>query len=61
MDVAKHVLKSEGVIMGLFKSLVPTLGCEVPGNAATFGVYNLLKQSLAGGQDTSQLGRGSLM
>ncbi|OAY24405.1 mitochondrial carnitine/acylcarnitine carrier-like protein [Manihot esculenta] len=61
MDVAKHVLKSEGGTRGLFKGLVPTLGREVPGNAAMFGVYELLKQSMAGGQDTSQLGRGSLM
>ncbi|KDP34326.1 hypothetical protein JCGZ_12674 [Jatropha curcas] len=61
MDVARHVLKSEGGMRGLFKGLVPTLGREVPGNAAMFGVYELLKQYLAGGQDTSQLGRGSLM
>ena len=39
------------------------LACEVPGNAAlaVFGVYELLKQSLAGGEDTSKLGRGSLL
>ncbi|KAJ8774437.1 hypothetical protein K2173_016883 [Erythroxylum novogranatense] len=61
MDVARHVLKSEGGARGLFKGLVPTLAREVPGNAIMFGVYELLKQSLAGGQDTSQLGRGSLM
>ncbi|KAJ9135049.1 hypothetical protein P3X46_032270 [Hevea brasiliensis] len=61
MDVARHVIKSEGGMRGLFKGLVPTLGREVPGNAIMFGVYELLKQSLAGGQDTSQLGRGSLM
>jgi solute carrier family 25 carnitine/acylcarnitine transporter 20/29 len=34
---------------------------EIPGNAAMFGVYELLKQSFAGGQDTSHLGRGSLI
>ncbi|KAF2305242.1 hypothetical protein GH714_003289 [Hevea brasiliensis] len=56
MDVARHVIKSEGGMRGLFKGLVPTLGREVPGNAIMFGVYELLKQSLAGGQDTSQLG-----
>ncbi|XP_050234556.1 mitochondrial carnitine/acylcarnitine carrier-like protein [Mercurialis annua] len=61
MDVASHVLKSEGGARGLFKGMVPTLAREVPGNAALFGMYELLKQSLAGGQDTSQLGRGSLM
>ncbi|KAJ0989958.1 hypothetical protein J5N97_008314 [Dioscorea zingiberensis] len=61
MDVAKHVLKAEGGLRGLYKGLVPTLGREVPGNAAMFGVYEALKQYIAGGQDTSGLGRGSLM
>ncbi|CAK9309486.1 unnamed protein product [Citrullus colocynthis] len=60
MDVAKHVLKSHGV-KGLFKGLVPTLAREVPGNAVVFGVYELLKQHFAGGRDTSNLGRGSLI
>ncbi|KAG5228720.1 Mitochondrial carnitine/acylcarnitine carrier family protein [Salix suchowensis] len=60
MDVARHVLKSGGV-RGLFKGLVPTMAREIPGNAAMFGVYELLKQSFAGGHDTSQLGRGSLI
>lgn len=61
IDVAKHVMKSEGGMRGLFKGLVPTLAREVPGNALMFGVYELIKQSLAGGPDTSGLGRGSLM
>ncbi|XAR54816.1 hypothetical protein NMG60_11030121 [Bertholletia excelsa] len=61
MDVGRHVLRSEGGIRGLFKGLVPTLAREVPGNAAMFGVYEALKQYLAGGQDTSSLGRGSLI
>lgn len=61
MDVAKQVLRSEGGVRGLFKGLVPTLGREVPGNAAMFGVYEALKQYLAGGHDTSNLGRGSLI
>ncbi|XP_058084844.1 mitochondrial carnitine/acylcarnitine carrier-like protein [Magnolia sinica] len=61
MDVAKHVLKSEGGARGLFKGLVPTLAREVPGNAAMFGVYEALKQYFAGGPDTSRLGRGSLI
>ncbi|GLT91214.1 hypothetical protein SLE2022_091130 [Rubroshorea leprosula] len=61
LDVAKHVLKSEGGTRGLFKGLVPTLAREVPGNAAMFGVYEAVKQSMAGGQDTSKLGRGSLI
>ncbi|XP_004307146.1 PREDICTED: mitochondrial carnitine/acylcarnitine carrier-like protein [Fragaria vesca subsp. vesca] len=61
MDVAKQVLKSEGGARGLFKGLVPTMAREIPGNAAMFGVYEAIKQWLAGGQDTSGLGRGSLM
>ncbi|KAJ8632088.1 hypothetical protein MRB53_025424 [Persea americana] len=61
MDVAKHVLKSEGGVRGLFKGLVPTLAREVPGNAAMFGVYEALKQYFAGGPDTSGLGRGSMI
>ncbi|KAI3451286.1 hypothetical protein Pfo_007951 [Paulownia fortunei] len=61
MDVARHVLQSEGGARGLFKGLVPTLAREVPGNAAMFGVYEALKQYLAGGQNTSNLGRGSLI
>ncbi|KAE8729639.1 Mitochondrial carnitine/acylcarnitine carrier-like protein [Hibiscus syriacus] len=46
---------------GLFKGLVPTLAREVPRNAAMFGVYDALKQYMAGGTDTSKLGRGSLI
>ncbi|KAL6642646.1 hypothetical protein ACP70R_020827 [Stipagrostis hirtigluma subsp. patula] len=61
MDVARHVLKSEGGARGLFKGLLPTLGREVSGNAIMFGVYEATKQAIAGGQDTSQLGRGSLI
>ncbi|XP_057976346.1 mitochondrial carnitine/acylcarnitine carrier-like protein [Malania oleifera] len=61
MDVARQVLRSEGGAVGLFKGLVPTLAREIPGNAVTFGVYEALKQFLAGGQDTSGLGKGSLI
>ncbi|CAN6486308.1 unnamed protein product [Victoria cruziana] len=61
MDVARHVLRSEGGMVGLFKGFVPTLAREVPGNAVLFGTYELLKQYLAGGRDTSNLGQGSLM
>lgn len=61
MDVARHVLRSEGGARGLFKGLFPTMAREIPGNAAMFGVYEGLKQYLAGGQDTSSLGRGSLI
>ncbi|GJM91548.1 hypothetical protein PR202_ga07928 [Eleusine coracana subsp. coracana] len=58
IDVAKHVVHDAGA-RGLFKGLVPTLGREVPGNAVMFGVYEAAKQFLAGGKDTSNLGRGS--
>lgn len=61
MDVARHVLRSEGGTRGLFKGLFPTMAREVPGNAAMFGVYEAVKQYIAGGQDTSGLGRGSLI
>ena len=61
MDVARLVLKSEGGTRGLFKGLVPTMAREIPGNAVMFGVYEAIKQLLAGGTDTSGLGRGSLI
>ncbi|MED6121696.1 hypothetical protein PIB30_032574 [Stylosanthes scabra] len=61
MDVARQVLRSEGGVKGLFKGLVPTMAREIPGNAAMFGVYEATKQLLAGGRDTSGLGRGSLV
>ena len=61
MDVARHVLRSEGGTRGLFKGLVPTLAREIPGNAIMFGVYEAIKQLFAGGPDTSGLGRGSLI
>ncbi|KAE9613310.1 putative mitochondrial carrier domain-containing protein [Lupinus albus] len=61
MDVARQVLRSEGGVKGLFKGLAPTMAREIPGNAAMFGVYESLKQYLAGGPDTSGLGRGSLI
>ncbi|XP_051117518.1 mitochondrial carnitine/acylcarnitine carrier-like protein [Andrographis paniculata] len=59
MDVARQVLQSEGGARGLFKGLFPTMAREVPGNAAMFGVYEAVKQYIAGGTDTSSLGRGS--
>ena len=61
MDVAKHVIRSEGGYRGLYKGLVPTLAREVPGNAVVFGVYEALKQYFAGGTNTSELGKGSLI
>ncbi|KNA16433.1 hypothetical protein SOVF_089040 [Spinacia oleracea] len=60
IDVAKQVLSEAGA-RGLFKGLIPTLAREVPGNAAMFGVYEAVKMYMAGGQDTSGLGRGSLI
>lgn len=61
ISVAKHVLKSEGGILGLFKGLTPTLAREVPGNAVMFGVYEGIKQYLAGGRDTSGLSQSALL
>ncbi|KAL6985782.1 hypothetical protein U1Q18_019155 [Sarracenia purpurea var. burkii] len=60
MDVGRQVLRSEGGVRGLFKGLVPTMAREIPGNAVMFGVYETLKKFLAEGEDTSNLGRGSL-
>lgn len=61
IDVARHVLKAERGVIGLYKGLVPTLLREVPGNAFMFGGYEYTKQLLAGGKDTSKLGTGSLL
>ncbi|GAB2279315.1 hypothetical protein Dimus_013958 [Dionaea muscipula] len=60
MDVVRHVLAEAGV-KGLFKGLVPTMAREIPGNAVMFGVYEGLKKYMAGGKDTSELGRVSLI
>lgn len=57
----KHTLRSELGTRGLFKGLVPTIAREVAGNAAMFGVYEALKQYMAGDRDTSSLGSGSLI
>ena len=46
-DVARHVIASEGGVLGLYKGLVPTLWREGLGNVAMFGVYELVKQWLA--------------
>ncbi|XP_038887051.1 mitochondrial carnitine/acylcarnitine carrier-like protein [Benincasa hispida] len=46
---------------GPTKGLVPTLAREVPRNAVVFGVHEMLKQHFAGGRDTSNLGRESLI
>ncbi|KAF3567063.1 hypothetical protein DY000_02013575 [Brassica cretica] len=61
MDVARHVLRSEGGARGLFKGLFPTFAREVPGNATMFAAYEGFKRFLAGGSDTSSLGQGSLI
>lgn len=60
-DVIRHTLRSELGMRGLFKGLIPTMAREVPGNAAMFGSYEALKQYMAGGRDTSNLGSGSLI
>lgn len=64
IDVARHVIRAEAGVPGLFKGLTATLGREVPGNIAMFGVYELLKQQFAQRQglaSTSELGKGSLL
>eukprot|EP01018_Ginkgo_biloba_P006354 Gb_41789 [translate_table: standard] len=61
IDVARQVLRSEGSVRGFFKGMIPTFCREVPGNALLFGIYEGLKQFMAGGHDTSQLGRGALL
>lgn len=61
MDVARHVLRTEGGARGLFKGLFPTFAREVPGNATMFAAYEAFKRYLAGGSDTSSLGQGSLI
>lgn len=54
-DVARHVLRSEGGVIGLFRGLTPTLLREVPGNAIMFGVYEAAKQYAAGSRETASL------
>ncbi|KAG2261832.1 hypothetical protein Bca52824_068911 [Brassica carinata] len=61
MDVARHVLRSEGGARGLFKGLFPTFAREIPGNATMFATYEAFKRFLADGSDTSSLGQGSLI
>ncbi|KAK1356840.1 hypothetical protein POM88_050096 [Heracleum sosnowskyi] len=73
IDVARHVFETAGVrglfrgsrhvfetagARGLFRGLVLTMAREIPGNATMIGIYEGLKQYLAGGLDTSKLGRG---
>lgn len=45
-DVARHVLRHEGGVPGLFKGLSATLGRESIGNICMFGVYEVVKQQL---------------
>eukprot|EP00271_Cylindrocystis_brebissonii_P013536 TRINITY_DN33429_c0_g1_i1.p1 TRINITY_DN33429_c0_g1~~TRINITY_DN33429_c0_g1_i1.p1 ORF type:complete len:324 (-),score=45.22 TRINITY_DN33429_c0_g1_i1:58-1029(-) len=61
MDVARQVVQSEGGMLGLFRGFTPTLLREIPGNACMFGAYEATKQVMAGGRDTSSLGRGHLL
>ncbi|KIZ07141.1 carnitine/acylcarnitine carrier-like protein [Monoraphidium neglectum] len=57
-DVARHVLRNEGGLPGLFKGLGATLLRESLGNLAMFGVYHLSKEAIAHskGVPTSSLG-----
>lgn len=54
-DVARHVVRSEGGVLGLWRGLIPTLMREVPGNAAMFGTYEATKQYLAGGKSLNSV------
>ena len=38
------VMRGEGGVLGLYKGTVSTLLREVPGNAAMFGAYEVVKQ-----------------
>lgn len=61
MDVAKHVLKSEGGVKGLYKGMIPTLTREVPGNAVVFSTYEAFKQYFAGGTQTAEISKIELV
>lgn len=60
MDVARHVVSTEGGLFGLYRGLWSTILREVPGNMAMFGCYEGAKSYFAhlkGLEDTSQLDR----
>jgi len=64
VDAMVLIMRFEGGFFALFKGYTPTLLREIPGNAAYFGTYTLVKEQLAAAQgllNTSQLGAGSLM
>ena len=47
IEVGLAVIKGEGGVLGLYKGTVSTLIREVPGNAAMFGTYEVVKQWMA--------------
>lgn len=47
MDVARHVLRHEGGVFGLYRGMNSTLLREIPGNMAMFGVYEALRTYFA--------------
>ncbi|KAJ7299247.1 hypothetical protein O6H91_Y268000 [Diphasiastrum complanatum] len=47
IDIARHVLRSDVEVLGLFKGITPTFLREVPGNATMFGAYEATKQVIA--------------
>lgn len=41
------VIRGEGGVLGLYKGTASTLLREIPGNAAMFGAYEVVKQWMA--------------
>ncbi|GAA0139239.1 transporter [Lithospermum erythrorhizon] len=60
IDVARHAFQSAGV-RRLFREPALTMTREIVGLSAMFGVYEVLKQQLVRGKDSSSMGGGSLM
>ncbi|KAK9841283.1 hypothetical protein WJX74_003110 [Apatococcus lobatus] len=62
--VGMAVMRGEGGVLGLYKGTVSTLLREIPGNAAMFGAYEVVKQWMVrqqGLKSVSELGPLSLV